>query len=441
MWIRIAVALSVLIPALLVDATRPIWQTFLLALAGFGGGRLIEMGARGTPKRVPLLLAGVLAAASGLAAVFALAPGRSEGRGDARPRAAGASGVDAGPPVAPPRQRPGSWTAVSVDSKGACGVRDDATAWCWESGSTLGNGSSHGEEHTTDEPVRVATLHDVRAVSIGGGVACALDGIDAWCWGWNYNGAVGVPSTGSYDHRTKPERVPIDATITAVSAGSRHACALDADGGVWCWGSNSVGQVGAASQGDRDVRGPTRVADLPPVRAIDVGRDASCAITRDARLFCWGDLALHGSAGVASFGPVTLMDVAAPTSIAVGDSQACVATEKGPVTCWGWWAQPKGDRDFRRMRQHPELVGAKAVAVGTNHACALTASGEARCWGANYQGQLGDGTRTESQTAVEPFDLPRFEQIAVDELESCGISERALWCWGHVEPPPWLGRP
>jgi alpha-tubulin suppressor-like RCC1 family protein len=443
MWIRIAIALCILIPAFVAGAMGSVWQTFLFAMAAFGSGRLVEMGLRKAGGSVPLLLAGGLVFVAALAAVFVMAPGRgagcawTTGQGD---RAAVVI-LDAGAPVAPPRLRPGKWTGVSVGEHGACAVRDDATAWCWGSGSALGNGSSHGEEYSTDEPVRVETLHDIHAVSVGSGFACALDGSEAWCWGWNYVGAVGVPSTGSYDHRTKPERVPIQATITAVAAGSGHACALDVDGAVWCWGGNAHGQVGVWSQGERDTRAPTRVANLPPARAVDTGGDTSCAVTRDARLFCWGDLGLHGTAGGATPGPVTLIPVSGTTSVAVGGSQACATTDHGPVTCWGWWAQPRTDQgDFRRLRTHSELVGAVAVAVGTNHACALTPGGDARCWGSNYQGQLGDGTRIDSQeTAALPLDLPKFQQVAVDELESCGISEGALWCWGHVEPPPGLG--
>ena len=63
----------------------------------------------------------------------------------------------------------------------------------------------------------------------------------------------------------------------SVSRGSDHACALDSEGVITCWGSDEDGQTS------------------PPdgtYRAIDSGDGGSCALRDDDALVCWGSLEL-----------------------------------------------------------------------------------------------------------------------------------------------------
>ncbi len=46
------------------------------------------------------------------------------------------------------------------------------------------------------------------------------------------------------------------------------------------------------------------------------------------------------------------------------------------------------------------LAGVTAISAGLSHTCALTTGGVAWCWGGNYQGEVGDGTKTERDRAV-----------------------------------------
>src|SRR4051812_46780492 len=62
--------------------------------------------------------------------------------------------------------------------------------------------------------------------------------------------------------------------LRAIGAGTRHVCALDGDGHLYCWGDNRLGQVGTG--GDLVVPAPARVSD-DVWDQLSVGAEHSCA--------------------------------------------------------------------------------------------------------------------------------------------------------------------
>lgn len=145
--------------------------------------------------------------------------------------------------------------AVSAEFQDTCAVLDSGGVKCWGTNDyyPLNNGNWH-------TPVDVVELgHDVRAVSNGGYPTCVLTmegGVK--CWGENANGSVG---DGTWVDREIPVSVVgLTTGVQALDAGSRHTCAVLADGGVKCWGWNKYGQLGDGTTTNRPM--PVDVWDL-----------------------------------------------------------------------------------------------------------------------------------------------------------------------------------
>jgi hypothetical protein len=105
----------------------------------------------------------------------------------------------------------------------------------------LGNGT------TTDliSPVEVSGLAGVAALAAGTAHTCALlqDGTLA-CWGENATGQLGDGTTA---RRLQPAAVGgLAETVSTISVGYSHTCAVLQNGAFVCWGSNGYGQLGNA---------------------------------------------------------------------------------------------------------------------------------------------------------------------------------------------------
>jgi len=94
----------------------------------------------------------------------------------------------------------------------------------------------------------VLATHTVTAISAGGFHSCAVAEGRAYCWGINSSGQLGNATTTD-------SSVPVDVnttgplaarTVTSTSAGFIHSCVV-AEGRASCWGFNNDGQLGNAT--------------------------------------------------------------------------------------------------------------------------------------------------------------------------------------------------
>lgn len=139
-------------------------------------------------------------------------------------------------------------------------------------------------------PKKIEGLPKISQVSAGFGHVLAISQSgDLWSWGCNLYGQVGNGVDGNSEANLQPVKIGGVGNVVAVSAGYRHSMALDAAGHVWTWGHSFFGELGdGKAETDADVVLPHRVAGLANVTMISAGHDYSLAVTKQGKLFGWG---------------------------------------------------------------------------------------------------------------------------------------------------------
>jgi alpha-tubulin suppressor-like RCC1 family protein len=243
-------------------------------------------------------------------------------------------------------------TAISANRYTVCALSSTGTVYCWgaDDFGQLGNGGSNTNSSvpvavtTSGTPMAGATIVQI---STGWEHACALSSAGAvYCWGDNTYGELGNSTTTS-------SGVPV-ATATdgvqaaAVSAGEFETCGLTTTGAAYCVGNDQYGQLGNGTTG-------TSVSTASPVTSsgalsgvtltqLSVGQGHVCALSATGAAYCWGYDAYGQLGNNSSTSPVntpvavytggTLSGVSL-AQISAGNTYTCAQSASGTSYCWG----------------------------------------------------------------------------------------------------------
>jgi alpha-tubulin suppressor-like RCC1 family protein len=267
-----------------------------------------------------------------------------------------------------------------------------------------------------------------------------------WTWGNNSNGQLG---DGTTTDRATPMPVSGLAGVSAVAAGSAHSVALKNDGTVWAWGSNSKGQLGNGTTTDRST--PVQVSTLVGITAVAAGASHSIAlrnivgVINDGTIWAWGSNSngqLGNGTTVDTWIPIQVSGLTGVTAIAAGSAHTVAVRNIFSLindgTLWAWGSNGNGQLGNGTTTDSwtPVMVSGLSlmttIAAGFNHTIALMYNGVIWTWGNNSNGQLGDGTTTERWVVAPISGLTGVMAIAAGTKNNIVLrNDNTLQAWGY----------
>ena len=340
-----------------------------------------------------------------------------------------------------------TFSAIATGDFHSCGLATTGAAYCW--GSNIEGQLGDGTVTDRTTPVAIVMPGGVTftAIAAGDNHTCGLATTSAvaYCWGKNSAGQLG---DGTTTDRTTPVAVsmPGGVTFTSLAGGYFHSCGLATTGAAYCWGDNSLGQLGDGTTNTSTTPVAVTMPGGVTFTSVVAGAYHTCARATTGAAYCWG-FNFYGQAGNSTNTNSTIpVAVTMPggvtfASLTGGAYHSCaVATTTAVAYCWGAnWNGQVGDSSTTHRNAPvavtmPGGVTFTSIAGGDTHSCALAATtAVAYCWGANWAGQVGDGTNTE-RTAPVAVTMPggvTFTSLGVGAFQSCGVATTgAAYCWG-----------
>ncbi|MGH7513054.1 MAG: Ig-like domain-containing protein [Gemmatimonadales bacterium] len=219
---------------------------------------------------------------------------------------------------------PEHFAAIAANDSHTCALNTAGAAFCW---GLPGLGQLGGTPSAQGELVAVTGGLTFTRLVAGYGFNCGLSSGSAFCWGQNGAGQLGRGSSDFLDH-TAPAAVVGGHTFTTIATSFYTTCGLTAGGQAWCWGGNEFGQLGLGTQDTLPHPTPVHAAPALTFTAIAPGFDRTCGITTGSGVVqCWG-----GSTGL---DPAPLDATTGYVEIAAGGSNFCRVDGAGIVSCFG----------------------------------------------------------------------------------------------------------
>jgi alpha-tubulin suppressor-like RCC1 family protein len=333
-----------------------------------------------------------------------------------------------------------SFSQISGGEYHSCGrTLTGNKLYCWGDNNygQLGNGTRNSKKRPT--PVSSTLLFSW--VSAGPSHTCAIaTNAKAYCWGSNSDGQLG---DGTTTDRWSPKLVGggyswKQIEVGGFSAYSGFTCGLTTGGRIYCWGSNSYGQLGNGGTSYYATPWPSEVTDVGVTyRQLAAGGGHTCAVSTTNTAYCWGE-ADNGQTGTGGiyYVPTAVSGGLAFRQVSAGMNHTCGTTTGSKAYCWGYGSYGALGNGTTYNRFAPRAVSGtrsySRVFASAYHTCGLTTARQAYCWGTNNNGQLGDGTTIKRLSPVAVKGGLLFAQLGSRGYHTCAVTATAGvgYCWG-----------
>jgi alpha-tubulin suppressor-like RCC1 family protein len=339
------------------------------------------------------------------------------------------------------------WTQVCAGVNNSIGIQSNGTLWAW--------GSNYwgmlGLNTTTlaySSPVQVGALSIWSKATIGYSSAFAIQSNGTlWAWGVNAFGELGLNTSTTYN--SSPAQVGTTSNWAQVSSpnnGSTFTAAIQSNGTLWTWGTNSYGQLGLAQPLNFTTSSPIQVGTQTNWKNVSVCFSGTYnayvwATQNTGILFTWGNNSAYQLANNSLYSQSSPIQIGQYpsnwTQIAAGNSHWLGITSNGNLWSCGYNNNGQlGNNNTSNLSvvgQVGLLNSWTQVAAGNFSSYARQNNSTLWSWGFNNYGQLGTGNTNNASTPVQVGALSNWTNISVNSTSASAIalqSNGSLWSWG-----------
>ncbi|MCH9662251.1 MAG: Ig-like domain-containing protein, partial [Gammaproteobacteria bacterium] len=234
-------------------------------------------------------------------------------------------------------------------------------------------------------------------------------------------------------------------SATQVASGLNNTCAISADGELFCWGSNAVGD---------NFNTPNRLSKATDWKEVSAGNVHNCAVNTTNRPYCWGgngDRVFGNGLSANSIPPLLVEQFRRFVRLSAGPRHTCgisgsSAGTTGTLHCWGIGAGHRLGLGTEANKSFAAQLGSDntwtQISVGSSidssHSCATNAAGQLYCWGSGSSGQTGQGgTPTSTTVSTTPAQVgmaTNWAQVSAGAAHTCALNtDDELYCWGESD--------
>ena len=374
------------------------------------------------------------------------------------------------------------WNRVDSGYSFAVALKADGTLWSW--GQNNDGELGYGQMINNPYPVWIGEDADWKQVSAGDQHTLAIkaDG-SLWAWGSNISGELGNMRYSRAS--TAPQRIGNGNNWEKVVSSAYQSFAIASDGTLWGWGGNNVGMI--YNSDSTMVNAPYKMGEDSDWVDIGTGSFMAFGLKKNGTIWVWGTDP-NSSFFESSKGAITSPEMVGKDNdwvkISYGNGgDAYVLAQKKDGSLWGWGFESYSrignvsfddGHNFLRIGKENDWKdfaagGAYAAAIKNdgslwvwdlydvlfNHKPAtapvrigndndwikassymthvLLLKNDGSLWGLGYNesGQLGDGTKVNSEMPVPVAGEPGWNYMSAGDGYSMAIrDDGTLWAWG-----------